>query len=81
MQHELVLLDGDGLVLGRRQLAPWTFKPRSMLQFDPMGEQLLMTVTKPGWDAGRAALMDATTLEWLKVLPIQIKEALWLSAG
>ena len=81
MQHELVLLDGDGLVLGRRQLAPWTFKPRSMLQFDPVGEQLLMTVTKPGLDAGRAALMDATTLEWLKVLPIRIKEALWLSAG
>ena len=52
-----------------------------MLQFDPVGEQLLMTVTKPGLAAGRAALMDATTLEWLKVLPIQIKEALWLSAG
>ncbi|MFL0792291.1 MAG: hypothetical protein AB8B70_03905 [Prochlorococcus sp.] len=80
-QHEIVLLDGDGNLLRRRPLAPWTLKPGSKLQFDSVGEQLLMTVSKAGSDAGRPALMQATTLEWLEVLPISINDALWLPAG
>ena len=80
-KHELVLLDGDGNILRRRSLEPWTLKPSSIMQFDPVGEQLLMTVSQNGWDAGQPAFINANTLEWLKILPISINEAQWLPAG
>ena len=80
-EHEIVLMDGDGKVLRRRPLAPWTLFSGSSLQFDPVGRQLLMTVTKKELSHGRAALMDAETLEWREVLTIDVKDAQWLAAG
>lgn len=80
-EHEIVLLNGQGKVMNRRSLSPWTVKSGTRLEFDPVGQQLLMTVTQPEWEAGRAALIDANTLEWLKILPISIHDAKWLQAG
>ncbi|MAR06545.1 MAG: hypothetical protein CL862_05550 [Cyanobium sp. NAT70] len=80
-EHEIVLMDGIGKVLQRRSLAPWTLKAGTPLQLDPVSRQLLMTVTQKSLENGRAALLDADSLEWNQVLPIAIHEAQWLTAG
>lgn len=80
-EHEIVLMDGDGKVIRRRSLSPWTLLSGASLQFDPVGKQLLMTVTRSELNNGKPALMDADTLEWREVMPIDIKDAQWLSAG
>ena len=80
-EHEIVLMDGDGKVLSRRPLSPWTLMSGASLQFDPVGRQLLMTVTRSELNSGNPALMDANTLKWREVMPIDIKDAQWLPAG
>ena len=80
-EHEIVLIDGDGAVLKRRSIAPWTLKSGTPMQFDPVSRQLLVTVTKPELEDGRVGLLDAETLEWNQVLPIAVQEAQWLMAG
>lgn len=80
-EHEIVLLDGDGKVLKRRPLSPWTLKSGTPMQFDPVSRQLLITLTKPELSDGRVGLLNAETLEFNQVLPIAVEEAQWLIAG
>ena len=80
-QHEIIQINGDGTILDRMNLRPWTLKPGTPLQFDPISRQLLLTVTKPGLDNGRPGLIQASPLKWGRILPIAINEAQWLTAG
>ncbi|MDP6193141.1 MAG: hypothetical protein QGH53_02110 [Prochlorococcaceae cyanobacterium ETNP18_MAG_1] len=80
-EHEIVLFDRNGKVLKRRLLTPWSLKAGAPLQFDPVTQQLLMTIVKTQNNDGRAGIMDAFTLEWRKLLSTPISEAQWLPAG
>jgi hypothetical protein len=79
-QHELVLINDEGSVLNQRQLAPWLMKSGTAIGYNPVSQQLLMTVISPEQTgrAGRPALIDAETLLPKQVLPVDIGEALWL---
>ena len=80
-QHELVQFDSEGSVLQRRTLAPWSLSPGTGVEHNPVGNDLLMTVTKPDLTAGRAALIEADTLQWKQIMDEPIQEARWLPAG
>ena len=79
--HELVMIDQNGLLQQRRRLAPWTLKAGTPMQWDATGNRLLLTVTRPELDSGRAALLRAADLSWIKILKQPIREAQWLRSG
>ena len=80
-QHELIQINGDGAVLDRMDLAPWTLKPGAPMHFDPISNRLLLTVTKAELDDGRPGFIKATRLGWDRILPVAVNEAHWLTAG
>ena len=80
-QHELVQFNSEGTVLQRRNLAPWSLSPGTGMEHNPVGNDLLMTLTQPDLKGGRAALIEADTLRLRKVMDESIKEARWLPAG
>ncbi|AII43250.1 hypothetical protein KR100_07730 [Synechococcus sp. KORDI-100] len=80
-EHEIVLLDGDGNILKRKPLTPWTLKSGTPMQFDPVSHQLLVTLTHPAMNDGRVGLLNAETLDLNQVHPIAVQEAQWLMAG
>ena len=80
-QHEIIQINGDGTVRDRMNMSPWTLKPGTPLQFDPISQRLLLTVTKTELDNGRPGLINATPLSWDRILPVAINEAHWLIAG
>jgi hypothetical protein len=49
------------------------------IQFDPVSRQLLMTVIQPDKRDSHPALMDAQSLEWRRILPVDVGESQWLS--
>ena len=51
------------------------------MEHNPVGNDLLMTLTQPDLKGGRAALIEADTLHLRKVMDESIKEARWLPAG
>ena len=51
------------------------------MEHNPVGNDLLMTLTQPDLKGGRAALIEADTLQWREVMDESIKEARWLPAG
>ncbi|MEC8441109.1 MAG: hypothetical protein VXZ59_02205 [Cyanobacteriota bacterium] len=79
-EHELVLINETGDVLNQRRLTPWMMKAGTPIGFDPVSQQLLMTVIPPEQisRAGQPALIDAKTLEPQEVMPVAVGEALWL---
>ena len=79
-EHELVLINETGDVLNQRRLTPWLMKAGTPIGFDPVSQQLLMTVIPPEQisRAGQPALIDAKTLEPQEVMPVAVGEALWL---
>ena len=77
----MLLMDETGRIQRQRQLDPWMLQPGTKLQLDAVGGQLLMSVNKDAQNlAGRAALMDATSLDWIEIGDIPIKEAVWISS-
>lgn len=80
-EHEIVMMDGEGTVLRKQSLSPWTLKSGTPMQFDPVGRQLLITVTQKGLQHGRAALLESESLTLRQVLPEPVEEAQWLMAG
>ena len=80
-QHEIIQISGDGTIRDRMNMSPWTLKPGTPLQFDPISQRLLLTVTKTELDNGRPGLINATPLSWDRILPVAINEAQWLIAG
>ena len=79
--HELVLINQEGKVSQRRALAPWTLKAGSPIQWNPVTNQLLMTLTQPNQTNANAGLINADSLQIIKVINDSISEAQWLNAG
>ena len=77
--HTMLLINGEGTALKRQPLAPWSMKGGTPVQFDPVSRQLLLTVMQPDRRDAHPALMDASTLQWEKILPVEVGEAQWLS--
>ena len=75
----IVLMDETGRIQKQKQLNPWKVQPGTKLLMDPVGQQLLMSVSKSSKsNTGIAALMDANALKWSEFSKIPIKEAVWL---
>jgi hypothetical protein len=79
--HELVLISDAGEVTQRRALEPWTLKAGSPIQWNPVTNQLLMTLTRAKQTHARAGLIDGDSLKLIKVINTPISEAQWLNAG
>ena len=79
--HELVLINTDGTVMQRRSLKPWTVQAGTPMQWDAVGNQLLLTLSQAGMSDGRAALLDADNLQTIDIGADPIGEAQWLQAG
>ena len=79
--HELVLINDAGEVTQRRALEPWTLKAGSPIQWNPVTNQLLMTLTRANQTHARAGLIDGDSLKLIKVMNTPISEAQWLGAG
>ena len=58
----LLQLDRDGTVVQQRTLGPWRLAPNSGLHFDPVEDQLLLTVIRSRRSPGRIAWIDAASL-------------------
>ena len=79
--HELVLISESGEVTERRPLEPWTLKAGSPIQWNPVTNQLLMTLIRQGQTDARAGLIDGDSLQIIEVINTPITEAQWLHAG
>ena len=79
--HELVLINAKREVTKRRALEPWTLKAGSPIQWNPATNQLLMTLTRQNQTHARAVLIDADSLQIVRVINEAINEAQWLDAG
>ena len=79
-EHEIVLINEKGSILKRNNLAPWTIKSGSPIQFDPVSNSLLITVIKRREEEAKAGIMDAIDLTWLEQKQIDISEAQWLNS-
>ena len=74
-QHVILRMDSKGNEISRRLLTPWRMKGGTPLQLDPVGSQLLLTVRRKGQNTANPALIDAATLQWKKIIPIDVEEA------
>ena len=79
--HELVLINAKGEVTERRALEPWTLKAGSPIQWNPATNKVLMTLTRQNQTHARAVLIDADSLQIVRVINEAINEAQWLNAG
>ena len=79
--HELVLISDAGEVTKRRALETWTLKAGSPIQWNPVTNQVLMTLTRAKQTHARAGLIDGDSLKLIKVINTPISEAQWLNAG
>jgi hypothetical protein len=68
-------------VTQRSALEPWTLKAGSPIQWNPVTNQLLVTLTRPKQTHARAGLIDGDSLKLIKVVNTPISEAQWLHAG
>jgi len=78
--YTLMRLDRRGRVVNQRRLDPWLPEPGLPLSYDPVGDQLLLSVRRDPREPARAALLDGQTLR-IRVLPQPISQALWLPAS
>ena len=74
-QHTILRMDSKGNEIDRRLLAPWRMKGGTPLQLDPVGRRLLLTVSKKGQNSANPAFIDAATLQWQTIIPIDVEEA------
>ena len=79
-RDRMLLLDAQGRTLLNRSLNDWRLTSGAELDFDPVSDQLLTVVRRPGEDAGRVALISGRTLD-LTVLDQPAVLARWLPAG
>jgi hypothetical protein len=77
----LVQLDRDGTVVQQRTLGLWRLAPNSGLHFDPVGDQLLLTVISSRRSPGRIAWIDAANLLMRTDESRDVVNALWLPAA
>jgi hypothetical protein len=74
-QHTILRMDSEGNEISRRLLTPWRMKGGTPLQLDPVGMRLLLTVSKKGQNSANPAFLDAATLQWQTIIPIDVEEA------
>ena len=79
--HELVMINAEGEVKQRMSLSPWALKAGSPIQLNEVTNQLLLTLTQQSIGDARAGLVDADTLQTIKLMNDTIVEAQWLNAG
>ena len=79
--HELVLISETGEEEHRRALKQWTLKAGSPIQWNPVTNQLLMTLTQQNQTHARAVLFNGDSLQIIRVINEAISEAQWLHAG
>jgi hypothetical protein len=79
-RSEVVRLDRRGRLVARRDLAPWQPEPGTAMSYDPVGDQLLVSVRREPRLPAQPALLDGRTLQ-LRVLSKPIRQAIWLPAG
>ena len=77
----LLQLDRDGSVVRRRSLGPWRLAPDSGLHFDPVGDQLLLTVIQGRRSPGRIARISGRTLDMTTDGSRSVVSAVWLPAA
>ncbi len=79
-RDRLLLLDAEGRTLLNRSLDEWRLSSGAELDFDPVSDQLLTVLRRPGEDTGRVALISGRTLD-LTILDQPGVLARWLPAG
>ena len=79
-RDRLLLLDAKGNTLLSRALGDWRLSSGAQLDFDPVSDQLLTVVRRPGEDVGRVALISGDTLD-LSLLDQPAVLARWLPSG
>lgn len=77
----LVQFDRDGTVVRQRTLGPWRLAPNSGLHFDPVGDQLLLTLITSRRSPGRIGWIDATSFDLRTDASRSVVNALWLPAA
>jgi len=77
----LLQLDRDGTVVRQRTLGPWRLAPNSGLHFDPVDDQLLLTLIRSRRSPGRIGWIDADTLALRTDASRAVVNALWLPAA
>jgi len=75
--NELVRLDRSGRIDARLDLGPWEPEPGMPMVYDPVGDQLLLTLRRDPRQPARPALVDGRTMA-LRILPKPVRQALWL---
>ena len=79
--HELVLIKPEEEEKQHRAQAPWALKAGSPIQWNPVTNELLMTMTQPNQTDAHAGLINADSLQIIKMINEPISEAQWLNAG
>ena len=77
----LLQFDRDGTVVRQRPLGPWRLAPNSGLHFDPVGDQLLLTLMTSRRSPGRIGWIDADSLNVRVDESRSVVNALWLPAA
>jgi hypothetical protein len=78
--NELVRLDRAGRIEARLDLGAWAPEPGMPMGYDPVGDQLLLTLRRDPREPARPALVDGRTMA-LRILAKPVRQALWLPGG
>ena len=81
MQDTVLQLDRDGKVQKRQSLQPWRLAPDSGLQFDPVSDELLLTVIRSQRAPRRLAWLPADSLTLRVDRSRFVTQAAWLPAA
>jgi len=77
---EIILIDSDGNTLRRRLLTPWSLRRDSRFDYDPIGDQFLITLLHENSNVPIPALIRSNDLE-ITILDKEVEEARWLPAA
>ena len=81
LQDTVLQLDRDGQVQKRQSLKPWRLARNSGLHFDPVSDQLLLTVTCSHRAPQRLAWLPAQSLTLRVDRSRFVTQAAWLPAA
>ena len=76
----ILRLDSDGKIIKRKELSPWLVVSDSVLDYDPVGDQLLITIRNKNSRISKAALIDVDDLA-ITTLQKKTRTSRWLPAG
>ena len=77
---EIILIDSDGNTLRRRLLTPWSLRRDSRFDYDPIGDQFLITLLHENSNVPITALIRANDLE-ITILDKEAEAVRWLPAA